>query len=59
MQHIRVAGFLSGVTSTSEFAPVYAGGTTHQFTTVTTDPTADAQGCCCTSTAYIALEQVL
>ncbi len=43
MQHIRVAGFLSGVTSTSEFAPVYAGGTTHQFTTVTTDPTADAQ----------------
>jgi len=42
MQHIRVAGFFSK-SSTSEFAPTYAGGTTHLFNTAVTDATADAQ----------------
>ena len=40
---VRVGGFLSGVTSTDEFAPTYAGGTTHTWNTVVTDATADAQ----------------
>ena len=42
MQHIRVAGFFSK-SSTSEFAPTYAGGVTHTWDTVVTDGTADAQ----------------
>jgi len=40
---VRVGGFLSNVTSTSEFAPTYASGTTHLWNTVVTDGTADAQ----------------
>lgn len=40
---VRVGGTLSSVTSTDEFAPTFAGGTTHLFNTATTDPTADAQ----------------
>jgi len=42
MQHIRVAGHFSK-SSTSEFAPTYAGGVTHTWDTVVTDSTADAQ----------------
>tara|TARA_Y200000002_G_C22682683_1_gene664727 strand:+ start:1878 stop:2486 length:609 start_codon:yes stop_codon:yes gene_type:complete len=40
---VRVGGVLSGVTSTSEFAPTYAGNVTHLWNTVVTDPTSDAQ----------------
>ena len=40
---VRVGGLLNAVTSTDEFAPTFAGGTTHLFNTATTDPTADAQ----------------
>lgn len=42
MQHIRVAGFFSK-SSTSEFAPTFAGGSTHVYDTAVTDSTADAQ----------------
>ena len=40
---VRVGGTLSAVTSTSDFAPTFAGGSTHLFNTAVTDPTADAQ----------------
>ena len=40
---VRVGGFLSSVTSTSEYAPTYAAGVTHTWNTVVTDATADAQ----------------
>ena len=42
MQHIRVGGFFQQ-SSTSEFAPTFAGGSTHSYDTVVTDSTADAQ----------------
>ena len=42
MQHIRVAGFFQK-NSTSEFAPTFAGGSTHIYDTAVTDSTADAQ----------------
>jgi hypothetical protein len=42
MQHIRVAGFFSK-SNTTEYAPTYAGGTTHSYDTAVTDPTVDAQ----------------
>ena len=40
---VRVGGTLSAVTSTDDFAPTFAGGSTHLFNTSVTDPTADAQ----------------
>jgi hypothetical protein len=58
MQHIRVAGFFSK-SSTSEFAPTYAGGVTHTWDTVVTDATADAQDAVaqaqlyCTRSGYV------
>lgn len=48
---VRVAGFLSKST-TDEYAPTYAGSTTHTFDTVVTNPTADAQDAVAQSVLY-------
>tara|TARA_A100001515_G_scaffold99991_1_gene80846 strand:+ start:94 stop:699 length:606 start_codon:yes stop_codon:yes gene_type:complete len=51
-QYVRVAGFLSKST-TDEFAPTYAGSSTHTFDTVITDPTNDAQDAVAQSILYL------
>ena len=48
---VRVAGFLSKST-TDEYAPTYAGSTTHTFDTVVTNPTADGQDAVAQSVLY-------
>ena len=40
---VRVGGVIGGVRAASEFAPDYAGGSYHLWSTVVTDPTVDAQ----------------
>jgi len=48
---VRVAGFLSKST-TDEYAPTYAGSTTHTFDTIVTNPTADGQDAVAQSVLY-------
>ena len=48
---VRVAGFLSKST-TDEYAPTYAGSTTHTFDTVVTNPTNDGQDAVAQSVLY-------